>query len=142
MACAFLLGCTNGEGIPQPVPPAPSVAAAAPAATPPVANTLQSYDGLYVGTAVSMRQGPVGCPAELTLRNFRVERGAVRFGGFRGPIQRDGSVQIPNRTVWLTGRFNGTEFRGEFRQYIGANPRSGSAFDTCLYVTVLQRQPA
>jgi hypothetical protein len=103
------------------------------------------YDGLYVGTAVSMRPGATNCPAELTLKNFRVEGGQVRFGGFRGPIQRDGSVQMPNRDVWLTGRFDGTEFRGEFTQYggrgrFGAAGRGASHGDRCIYATALKRE--
>jgi hypothetical protein len=142
MVCALLLACTTGEGIQQPTAPAATVGAAVPAPTPPATYSLQGFDGLYVGTAVSMRRGAFfNCPPELTLKNFRVEDGQVRFGGFRGPIQRDGSVEISNKRVWLTGRFNGTEFRGEFRQYSHPGRREANPADTCLYATALQRHP-
>ena len=92
-----------------------------------------------------MRPGSVSCPPELTLKNFRVEGNQVRFGGFRGTIQPDGSVQIPNRDVWLTGRFAGTEFRGEFTQYggrgrFGARGGGSNHADRCIYATALRRE--
>ena len=91
-------------------------------------------DGLYVGDAISLRRGAYNCPAKLALKGFRVDAGQVQFGRFRGPIQADGSVSIPNKNTWLTGRFSGTEFRGEFNQYIP------NRHESCSYTTVLQRQ--
>jgi hypothetical protein len=147
MACALLFACTTSEGKPPPTASVPSVAAPVPATTSISADTLQRFDGLYVGTAVSMRQSASNnCRPELTLKNFKVQSGQVSFGGFRGPIEHDGSIEIWSGSVSLTGRFEGTEFRGEFRQYPSSNGlggrRNASLGNACLYVTALQRHPS
>lgn len=145
LACVLMVGCTSAETAPPAtVPPAASAAPAAPAPSAPAAS---AFDGLYVGTAVSMRPGAPNCPSQLTLRNFRVEGGQVRFGGFQGPIQSDGSVQIPNRDVWLTGRFIGSEFRGEFAQFggrgrVSSGRLSSSHGDRCIFAVALKRETA
>jgi hypothetical protein len=145
LVCVLMVGCTSAETAqPASVPPAASATPAAPA---PSAPATSGFDGLYVGTAVSMRPGAPNCPSQLTLKNFRVEGGQVRFGGFQGPIQGDGSVQIPNRDVWLTGRFIGSEFRGEFAQFGGrgrasSGRLSSSHGDRCIFAVALKRESA
>ena len=138
----LLLGCAAEQTTPAVSTPSASGAAPAPVA-PTSASAPGTFDGLYVGTAVSMRPGSVNCPPELTLKNFKVENNEVRFGGFRGAIQRDGSVRIPNRNVWLTGRFSGTQFRGEFTQFGGRGRSRTAASDhaeRCIYATALRRE--
>ena len=143
IACHLLSGCTEGPTTPPASTPTPPGSAPAAAQS---ASSIGVYDGLYVGTTVSMRPASISCPAELTVRNFRVVGDQVEFGGFRGPIQRDGSVQILNRDVRLTGRFSGTEFRGEFTQYGGGRryygTRGGGSNhrERCTYATALRRE--
>ena len=145
VAAAVLSGCASG-GPAAPVVSASSPANAAPApAVAAVAGSAGGFDGLYVGNAVSMRQASVGCPGQITLKNFRVEDNEVRFGGFRGAIEADGSVQLTNRGVWLTGRFSGNEFRGEVTQYGGGGrftSRGAGSYhaERCIYATALKRE--
>ncbi len=92
-------------------------------------------DGHYVGIGYSLNRGAAFCPQRLNAREFRGAGGELRGGNFRGRIAADRSVQIPFRSAWLTGRFEGTDFRGEVDQ--GRLKRN----ESCRYVMDLKLAP-
>ena len=93
-------------------------------------------DGHYVGTVLSLNRGAAFCPQRLNVREFRVAGGELRWGVFRGRVAADRSVQVTYRGEWLTGRFDGNDFRGEVDQF------SRRRSESCRYVLDLKLQPS
>ncbi len=78
----------------------------------PLPNTPPgSRDGVYAGTATG------GSISPLSITNFQVNSDRVDFGGFRGPILPDGTVDIVFNGAKLNGRFQDQTFSGHIDTY-------------------------
>lgn len=88
-----------------PAPP-PQQAAPIPPAPP--------LNGTFAGVAQlsSAPSASIGCTREVQIRSFTVNGDRVRFQGFRGTIQPDGSVQMQAGPSYITGNFDGGRFVG------------------------------
>ena len=97
-----------------------------------------SVDGIYSGTARPLGTAGGRCLADQTVTNFRVSGNSVRWGGFRGNIDRNGGVQITHGRDWLYGEFIGTQFSGVLERTgiggIGSRQNPG-----CSYRLLMQR---
>jgi hypothetical protein len=92
-----------------------------------------SRNGSYAGTAdVLMTDGGL-CIENQRVGGFRVHGNAVRYGGFRGRITPDGSLQMVYGQDWIVGRFEGATFDGQ----LDLPGRFGSP--GCSYMLNLQR---
>ncbi len=94
--------------LPAPASAPPSQAAPSPPAPPP--------NGTYAGVAQlsSNPSAGIGCKREIQIRSFTVNGDRVRFQGFRGTIQPDGSLQMPGGASFISGSFDGGRFVGSF----------------------------
>ena len=92
-----------------------------------------SFDGVYAGAATDAT-GSVTCASPLSITNFQVNDARVEFGGFRGPINADGTVNIGYSGAWLVGVFRGTGLSGHID-----TDGSRSQVGGCLYAVSLQR---
>lgn len=109
----------------QPVAPAPPF-------------TPGSLDGVYSGIASPLGTAGGRCLADQNVNNFRVSGSSVRWGNFRGTIDRNRGVQITHGRDWLYGEFIGTQFSGVLERTgiggIGSRQNPG-----CSYRLLLQR---
>jgi hypothetical protein len=111
-------GCTmtssqSGPGTvtvrqPGSLPAPPPQAAPSPPAPP--------LNGAFAGVAKlsSNPSASMGCTSEVQIRSFTVNGDRVRFQGFRGTIQPDGSVQMQAGGSFISGNFDGGRFTGSF----------------------------
>ncbi len=102
----------------QPAAPPQSSAQSSASVTP------LSLNGVYSGIASPLGTGGGNCLADQKVTNFRVSGNSVRWGGFRGTIDRNGGVQIAYGGNWLFGQFIGTQFSGVLQRT--GNPRIGN----------------
>jgi hypothetical protein len=119
-------------------PPPPSGGLAAPPQNlePPQAaaqTTPISLDGSYTGSMAVLVSNGNQCQNSTPVHGFRVTGNRVRFGGFRGTIQPDGSLQMTYGDIWIIGRFEATSFKGQ-ANFPG--PFDGPG---CAYLMNLQR---
>jgi len=72
------------------------------------------FDGTYTGSMYRTSDpGGMSCAEQVPIYGFTVSNGVVNFGQFRGnPIAPDGSVQLQEGQLWLSGRFDGRQFVG------------------------------
>ena len=100
--------------------------------------TPGSLDGVYSGIASQLGTAGGRCLTDQKVTNFRVSGDTVRWGGFRGTIDRNGGVQIVHGRDWLYGEFIGTQFSGVLERTgiggIGSRQNPG-----CSYRLLLQR---
>ncbi|MDR3533847.1 MAG: hypothetical protein P4L90_25200 [Rhodopila sp.] len=99
---------------------------------PPPARAV-SRNGTYAGTANVLSTGGGMCLDNKPVSNFRVHGDAVRFGEFHGTIAPDGGLQMVFGAVWITGHFEGSNFRGQLSE----SGRFGSP--GCTFLLVLDR---
>jgi hypothetical protein len=90
-----------------------------PAAPPPQAAPsppAPPLNGTFAGVAqLSSNPGAsIACTREVQIRSFTVNSDRVRFQGFRGTIQHDGSVQMQAGGSFISGNFDGGRFVGSF----------------------------
>ena len=75
-----------------------------PAATP---EQMAPFQGTYSGEAVMgdvAMPGPV-CQPRIRIVDFNVVGNEVRFGGFRGTVRQDGTVEMTMGQSWIAGQF-------------------------------------
>jgi len=72
------------------------------------------FDGAYTGSMYRTSDpGGMSCAEQVPIYGFTVSNGVVNFGQFRGnPIAPDGSVQLQEGQLWLSGSFDGRQFVG------------------------------
>jgi hypothetical protein len=128
----LLASCTMHQpGLPpmtirSPAAPPPSSALSSQPVTP------GSLNGVYSGIA---RPLAGNCLTAQKVTNFRVLGNSVRWGVFRGTIDRNRGVQMAYRGNRLFGKFIGTQFSGVLQR--AGNPWiRGPA---CSYRLLLQR---
>ncbi|HME25134.1 MAG TPA: hypothetical protein VKI44_28045 [Acetobacteraceae bacterium] len=92
--------------LPAPATVAPSQVAPGPPAPPP--------NGTFAGVAQLTSSPASGCRREVPIRNFVVSGDRVRFQGFRGTIQPDGSLEMQAGSAFVSGNFDGGRFVGSF----------------------------
>jgi hypothetical protein len=112
---------TPGGIYPLYTPPAGPAAAAnlaAPpgfAALPPPVPTGGALDGTYDGMATLLENDFGDCAFRFAMTNMHVNRGHVRFAGFRGRIGPNGRVRMADGSMnWITGHFAGGHFAGSY----------------------------
>ncbi len=91
-----------------------------------------SRSGTYNGTAEVLMTAGGLCRENLTVSNFKVNGNTARFGGFRGHIQPDGSLQMFYGQDWIVGQFEGATFHGQ----LDLPSREGPG---CSYLLNLQK---
>jgi len=96
----------------------------------PAAPMAPGFDGNYAG-AMYLVENPGGsCKGQETVYGMTVRNNVVRFGQFAPQsIRPDGSVQMVEGRIWLTGGFDGRQFKG--------NVQMGTP--GCSYQMVLNR---
>ena len=97
------------------------------------------FDGLYVGRALIQVNPDFKCLKDLPVSGFRVDGNAVRFGGYSGTIQPDGTARLPYGPNLTTGVFTSDGFHGEILLY---PVRIGYDVDACTYRADLNRLPS
>jgi hypothetical protein len=115
----------------QPATPPPSSALSSPPVMP------GSLDGVYSGIASPLGAGGGRCLTDQKITDFRVSGNSVRWGGFRGTIDRSRGVQIPYGGDWLFGEFIGTQFSGVLQRTGTGSSRTMRP--GCTYRLLLQR---
>ena len=115
------------------VGPPPGLDAQLAAATPTVANPAIDRSGTYAGNAVPLDTGGGTCLQDQPVSDFRVRGNSVHFGGYRGTIAPDGSLQMVYGQTWIIGRFEGATFHGQ------VDMNSGFGNPMCTFMMSLQR---
>jgi hypothetical protein len=110
-------GCTmtsSGTGPGTVTVRQPGSLPAPPSAPPPQAALPPN--GTFAGVAElsSSPSTSIGCTREVQIRSFTVNGDRVRFQGFRGTIQPDGSLQMQAGGSFISGNFDGGRFVGSF----------------------------
>jgi len=154
-ACLLLGGCsgqapnivldtpTGTAPIYTPAPPGmPGGAIGAPPGLDnPTAAQTQAFSGdrsgNYAGTAVPLDTGGGICISTKRVINFRVRGDRVSFGRFRGTIDPNGGLQMPNGQDWIVGQFEGARFHGQ----LDLSGRGRFGQPGCTYMLSLERVP-
>lgn len=89
--------------------------------------------GSYTGTAEPLVTGGGICIETRKVAGFHVSGRSVRFGGYRGTIDAENSVQMVYGQSWVIGHFEGGTFHGQF----DLPGRFGSP--GCTYLLSLER---
>jgi hypothetical protein len=92
--------------------------------------------GSYTGSATVLASNGYVCQSPVKISGFHVNGNAVRFGGFRGTIDRYNGLQMANRGQWIVGQFDGVTFNGQFTFW------SNQLGPRCTYLLNLQRTGA
>ena len=102
------------SGLP-PAPPSAGGLAVPPGLMPSSAPQQPGAGGDYAGTA-EVLDSDGGLCGPHAVSGFHVSGDQVHWGGYRGRIDADGSIQIPYgrgwSRSWLTGQFDGPAFNG------------------------------
>jgi len=83
--------------------------------------TTGPFDGVYTGTAVVKANTNFACGEQIPLGGFRVDGNTIRFGGFRGKVEPDGSASLSFGRNQMNGRFTGNTFHGEVTLITGSH---------------------
>jgi hypothetical protein len=95
------------------MPPAGGVAPPNLAPARPAAAGAVTLAGTYSGSMQVLVVNGNQCKNSTPVHDFTVTGNRVRFGGFRGTILPDGSLQMTYGDIWIVGRFNGLSFHGQ-----------------------------
>lgn len=68
--------------------------------------------GTYSGVLAPLDTAGGQCINNVPVKGFRVQGNAVRWGYFRGRIERGDGLQMVNGATWVTGQFEGNTFHG------------------------------
>ena len=155
VACLLLAGC-SGQGpnvvldtptgtapIYTPALAPPGMPGGAIGAPPGMDNPAQAQapafngdrSGNYAGTAVPLDTGGGICINTERVINFRVHGNRASFGRFRGTIDANGGLQMPNGQDWIVGQFDGASFHGQ----LDLNARGRFGGEGCTYMLSLER---
>ncbi len=93
------------------------------------------HDGLYAGAARVSVNMNLACEPRIALGGLRVDGGQLRFGGFRGTVQADGSVVARFGRSNIFGRFAAGGFEGRITHY----PSLLNDSQSCIYEAELRR---
>jgi len=100
-----------------PSPVMPNGAAPAPPGLgpgPSTASQVVDRSGSYAGSAEPLVTGGGLCIQTQKVSGFHVHGRSVRFGGFRGTIERDNGLQMVYGQQWIIGHFEGATFHGQY----------------------------
>jgi len=96
----------------------------------PGAPMSPGFDGSYAGTMYLVENPGGSCKGQEAVYGMTVRNNVVRFGQFAPQsIRPDGSVQLVEGRIWITGGFDGRQFKG--------NVQMGTP--GCSYQMVLNR---
>jgi hypothetical protein len=84
-------------------------------------TTSVNPDGVYHGIAVPLSTGGGLCRANIDVRRFRVHGRSVRWGNFRGTIEKHG-LQMVFGNTWVFGQFVGDQFQGQISSFGRSGP--------------------
>jgi hypothetical protein len=85
---------------------------AEPPLPPPGAAFTLPKSGVYAGSGAWLTDPGGNCQSAISIGNWIVAGTSVTFGGFRGTIQPDGSLEMQRGPVYIIGRFEGSHFNG------------------------------
>jgi hypothetical protein len=105
--------------LPAPAQTPPPPAAPSPPAPPP--------SGTFAGVGRLNNTPSSGCRREVAINGFVVTGSRVRFQGFRGTVQPDGSLEMQAARSFISGNFDGGRFVGSYWQ-----PHPGCTYDLDL----------
>ena len=71
-------------------------------------------DGQYAGVGRVLTNPGARCSSEIPISGWQVSGDQVRFQGFRGTIQPDGSLRMQAGPNFIVGTFFGSHFSGHF----------------------------